>query len=122
MKGRKIKTWKITGGVFVIIYIILTIYSFLHDTSYDPEFISDLGGWAPLVVTNFPGLLVVMVIFNVLNIKATTTGEEIVFWSVMIITNVLFYFGFGAGMGAVWKMFKDQLDNTDKQNGVETLK
>lgn len=106
MKRESIKPWMVWGGLFILIYIILTIYSFYYKASYEPEYFTDFGEIAPLIVTNLPGLFTVILIFNLFNIKATTTAATASFWIIMIGANLLFYFGLGACVGMVWEMLK----------------
>jgi hypothetical protein len=115
MRRDSIKPWMIWGGLFILIYIILTIYSFAYGASYDPKYDWDFGGLVPLLFTNFPGILAVFGLFNLLDIKADTYAARIAFWTILVGANVLFYFGVGASIGMVWEMIRKFTRRNDQK-------
>jgi uncharacterized protein YacL len=115
MKRESIKPWMVWGGLFIIIYIILTIYSFSYKASYEPEHFTDFGEMAPLIFTNFPGLVVVLIIRNLLNFKVTNSVSAAFFWIIMIGVNLLFYFGIGASIAMVWEMVRKLAEKNDQK-------
>lgn len=98
-----LKTWQITGCIFVVLYITLTLFALLYEANYKTDPTEwDFNGLVPLILTNFPGLIFFLLSFHIFGITVANGVTLVISYIVIVSVNLIVYFWVGASIGYVF--------------------